>query len=247
VPGLRSLRNRLALIFALIIAGAIGTIYLSVTPRLEASLTSQRLNSLTADSKRYLKGISKVLPVNDPALETVDTRAPKAEQKAQERRNKIARRQIKANRDARARATRRAADQSGAEVITYTVAAQGPYAVADSKVGGGVSTRDVGDLAVRAIHTKREVTHTGPTGGGRQAIVAQPTFDADGEVSGAAVFATSLADVQDNVELIRRQVLLSGGIALVIAVLAGYLVARALAARVKRLERAARKVAAGDF
>ena len=32
-----------------------------------------------------------------------------------------------------------------------------------------------------------------------------------------------------------------------IAILAGYLVARALAARVKRLERAARKVASGDF
>ena len=53
--------------------------------------------------------------------------------------------------------------------------------------------------------------------------------------------------MQDNVAFIRRQVLLSGGIALVIAVLAGYLVARALAARVQRLERAARKVAAGDF
>ena len=61
------------------------------------------------------------------------------------------------------------------------------------------------------------------------------------------MFADSLADVQDNVALIRRQVLISGGIALVIAVLAGYLVARALRARVKRLERAARKVAAGDF
>ena len=53
--------------------------------------------------------------------------------------------------------------------------------------------------------------------------------------------------MQDNVALIRRQVLISGGIALVIAILAGYLVARALAARVKRLERAARKVASGDF
>ena len=46
MPGLRSLRNRLALIFALIIVGAIGTIYLSVTPRLEASLTSQRLDDV---------------------------------------------------------------------------------------------------------------------------------------------------------------------------------------------------------
>ena len=59
--------------------------------------------------------------------------------------------------------------------------------------------------------------------------------------------ATRSPTSQDNVELIRRQVLLAGGIALVIAILAGYLVARALAARVKRLERAARKVAAGDF
>ena len=67
MPGLRSLRNRLALIFALIIAGAIGTIYLSVTPRLEASLTSQRLNGLIADSKRYLPTLEAVLPAgNDP-------------------------------------------------------------------------------------------------------------------------------------------------------------------------------------
>ena len=111
----------------------------------------------------------------------------------------------------------------------------------------GVKTEDVRDLAGRAIRTRREVSQTGPTSAGRQAMVAQPTFDADGKITGAAVFATSLSDVQDNVALIRRQVLLSGGIALVIAVLAGYLVARALAARVKRLERAARKVAAGDF
>ena len=53
MPGLRSLRNRLALIFALIIAGAIGTIYLSVTPRLEASLTSQRLSQVNASSLQY--------------------------------------------------------------------------------------------------------------------------------------------------------------------------------------------------
>ena len=52
MPGLRSLRNRLALIFALIIVGAIGTIYLSVTPRLEASLTSQRLDDVVTASRQ---------------------------------------------------------------------------------------------------------------------------------------------------------------------------------------------------
>ena len=53
MPGLRSLRNRLAVIFALIIIGAIGTIYLSVTPRLEASLTSQRLDQVRASATQY--------------------------------------------------------------------------------------------------------------------------------------------------------------------------------------------------
>src|ERR671929_138413 len=33
--GLRSLRNRLAVVFGLIVLGAIGTIYLTVTPRLD--------------------------------------------------------------------------------------------------------------------------------------------------------------------------------------------------------------------
>ena len=79
------------------------------------------------------------------------------------------------------------------------------------------------------------------------ALAALPITDENVEGNYVAVFADSLADVQDNVELIRRQVLISGGIALVIAILAGYLVARALAARVNRLERAARKVASGDF
>ncbi len=248
MPGLRSLRNRLAVIFALIILGAIGTIYLSVTPRLEASLTAQRLNGLVADSKRYLTGITRVQQVVDPPPVQADATAGKSQQKALARRIKAREDQIKRNRAARSHAAQRAADLSGAEVLIYALAPLGPFAIADSKPGGGVNPNDVAALAAKAIRTRREVTQTGPTSAGRQAIVVQPTFDPDThKVNGAAVFADSLSDVQDNVALIRRQVLISGGIALAIAVLAGYLVARALAARVKRLERAARKVAAGDF
>ena len=62
-----------------------------------------------------------------------------------------------------------------------------------------------------------------------------------------AVFTDSLDDVQASVELIRRRILVAGAIALVLAALGGYVVARALTDRIKRLERAARKVAAGDF
>src|SRR3954464_14108408 len=249
MPGLRSLRNRLALIFALIIAGAIGTIYLSVTPRLEASLTSQRLNGLIADSKRYLPRIERVLPPDTgPSISATDSARTKKQRAAQ----------IKHAKEKRDASVVRTADAAGSEILVYAAADAGPFLVTDSKPTGGVKTEDVRDLAGRAIRSRRQVTQTGPTsarrqatrGGapraGRRALGPQPTFDEEG-VTGAAVFATSLADVQDNVALIRRQVLLSGGIALVIAVLAGYLVARALAARVKRLERAARKVAAGDF
>ena len=66
-------------------------------------------------------------------------------------------------------------------------------------------------------------------------------------VSRVVVYSSSLSDVQGTVELIRRRVLIAGGIALVIGVLGGFLVARALARKVKRLEQAAERVAAGDF
>ena len=56
-----------------------------------------------------------------------------------------------------------------------------------------------------------------------------------------------MADVERNVAIVRAQILVAGAIALALAVLAGWLIARALAQRVKRLEKAAEQVAAGDF
>ena len=53
--------------------------------------------------------------------------------------------------------------------------------------------------------------------------------------------------MQANVSLVRRRILVAGAVAFGIAVLLGYLVARALSLRVNRIERAARKVASGDF
>ena len=45
----------------------------------------------------------------------------------------------------------------------------------------------------------------------------------------------------------RHEILVAGGIAVLLALVGGYFVARALGQRVKRLELAAEKVAAGDF
>ena len=58
-----------------------------------------------------------------------------------------------------------------------------------------------------------------------------------GEPRWVAVFSTDLGDVDDNVALIRRQILIAGLIALLAALGAGWLVAGAHARRLRRLER----------
>ncbi len=141
---------------------------------------------------------------------------------------------------------RAAAARAGAEILLVKRWYDTPSLddVVDSNPDGGVAFRgDVERLARRALATGRPVTRVS----GTRAFTARPIRDARDRVAYVAVFADTLTGVEENVALIRRQILVSAGIALVIAVLAGFLVARALAARVMRLESAARKVAAGDF
>jgi two-component system, OmpR family, sensor kinase len=56
-----------------------------------------------------------------------------------------------------------------------------------------------------------------------------------------------VSDIVRDVALVRHEILVAGGIALLLALILGYLFARALAQRVKRLELAAKQVAAGEF
>src|ERR687895_719213 len=219
--GLRSLRNRLAVVFGLIVLGAIGTIYLTVTPRLEERLQDQKLDRLTEDAQRNVEGrfgfAARFDRGSDPPL---------AENSVNP-----------------------AATAASAEVLILENLVGTPPAVAlkmDSAPDGGIVEADVTSLSLDAVEARRPVSATEATSAGRQALVAYPLI-ADEKVKGVAVFADSLDEVEGNVALIRRQILLSGGIALVIALMAGYLVARALSQRVGRLEQAARKVAAGDF
>ena len=61
------------------------------------------------------------------------------------------------------------------------------------------------------------------------------------QVGWVVVYSAPLADVMRTVSTVRHEILVAGGIALLLALVAGYLVARALAQRVKRLELAARR------
>lgn len=62
-----------------------------------------------------------------------------------------------------------------------------------------------------------------------------------------AVLTTPLEEVDANVELIRRQILIAGTIALLAALVAAWVAAGAHARRLRRLEQAAEQVAGGNF
>jgi signal transduction histidine kinase len=221
VFGLRSLRNRLAVVFGLIVLGAIGTIYLTVTPRLEERLRNQKVERLLADARSRVEGqggfaVQYGLVPGKKKLRPRDVSA--------------------------------AGVSASAEVLILDRLKHPDGLVdhMDTTPDGGLDGDDVRPLAIEAMRTKRPVSSTKTIRGGSYAIVAYPLIQAR-KVEGVAVFGDGLDEVEGNVALIRRQILLSGGIALVIALAAGYLVARALSQRVGRLESAARKVAAGDF
>ena len=212
---LRSLRNRLTLIFALIVAGAIGIVYFYVTPRLEDQLVQQKLTRLAASAKRESDLITE--KITSPRQKDIEA------------------------------STLEAATRANSEVTTLGVSKSMDQVipVADSNPGG-VSPADVTGLAARAVVARKPLTAVQQTAVGRQALAAQLLIK-DKRTRGVAVFADELSDVNANVELIRHRILTAGAVALVLAALGGYLVARALTARIKRLERAARKVASGDF
>jgi signal transduction histidine kinase len=220
VLGLRSLRNRLAVVFGLIVLGAIGTIYLTVTPRLQDRLRNQKVERLLQDAKSNVEGITGF----------ANTYIPGSKQP-------LRRRQVN-----------QAAAGASAEVLVLNNLGN-PLSLAgkiDSVPDGGLEFEEVTPIALEAARTQRPVASTDAIPNGRYAVVAYPLMQRK-DVVGVAVFASTLDEVEGNVSLIRRQILLSGGIALVIALGAGYLVARALSQRVGRLEHAARKVASGDF
>jgi signal transduction histidine kinase len=220
VIGLRSLRNRLAVVFGLIVLGAIGTIYLTVTPRLQDRLRNQKVERLLQDARSNVEGTTGF-----------------ANTYLRHEKQPLRRRQVN-----------QAAAGASAEVLILNNLGDPLSLVGkmDSVPDGGLEFEEVTPIALEAARARRPVSSTEAIANGRYAVVAYPLIS-DKDVVGVAVFASTLDEVEGNVSLIRRQILLSGGIALVIALGAGYLVARALSQRVGRLEHAARKVASGDF
>jgi two-component system OmpR family sensor kinase len=219
-----SIKYRLALMFFAITAGAILVIYFYVVPQLESNLTSQKLNSLERDARAYSPPLQKAIG-GEVSARRLD------------------------------RLTRGIAEQSDAGVTLFGIPRSElqespgnpspPYVISDSREA--TKGRDPSATTILAAADQGKVqTSTTSQDGGSLAQVAKPLFYRS-EPAWVVVFSEPLKDVSDNVALIQRQILIAGGLALVVALFCGYYASNALARRVKRLERAAGEVAAGNF
>jgi signal transduction histidine kinase len=221
---MRSLANRLALIFFLITLGAMAIVYVGVVPNLRSSLVSDRSDRLDRAARR----------TTPPIAAAIDSNAPVAE---------VDRLVRQAADETNARVTLLGINRG-------SFGAQ-PFVKSDSNANADI--RDLEFPAVAAaVQSGRSTRATESGRDGRIVEVALPLFFRDPEtgrrlLGSVAVYSTPLEDVQANVELVRNRILIAGLLALAAAVIAGYLVAAGLGRRVARLESVARRVSTGDF
>ncbi|HEX9142300.1 MAG TPA: HAMP domain-containing protein, partial [Gaiellaceae bacterium] len=97
-------------------------------------------------------------------------------------------------------------------------------------------------LAQRAFSQARAVRGTTTEHGIRYAEVAYPVFGGP-----VVLLRAPLHDSLRSINLVRRRLVVAGLIALAASLLVGYLLASLFARRIRRLERAADRIASGDF
>lgn len=103
-------------------------------------------------------------------------------------------------------------------------------------------------IALHAMETGRQASGVVNFGGGLNAETAMPLTDIiTGERVGVVVYSSSLGGVTTTVRQVVRRQVFSGIIALSIALIAGLLASSWMARRLRRLEKAARAVADGNF
>jgi two-component system, OmpR family, sensor kinase len=216
---MNSLRNRLAFVFFGITFLAIAVLYLYVAPGLRSRLLDDQLSSLAVAARRSSSTIEQTIgsSVAGPGVQSI---------------------------------VEKAGLTSGDRVTLMSVSvADGqpqlsPFA--DSNLAH-ITTEDLRfGPAQQAAATGKLVTGTETPATGTVAEAALPLFH-DGQLARVVVYSAPVSDVVRASAIVRHEILVAGGLALLLALIGGYLVARALAQRVKRLERAVEQVARGDF
>jgi signal transduction histidine kinase len=215
---LRSLKNKLALVFCGITLLAMTGVWFYIVPQLESSLRAQRLDDL-----------------NRVALATYDSLQRYS--KRREYRPKTG--------DALVRSV---ADTADAHVTLFSMPRSRthprlPTVLSDSAAAKDVQqTTNLSDVAAK---TNRRQLGFGTLQGKSVAQVAIP-IGTKHRVEWIVLYSRTLDGVTETVDLIRRRLAAAGLVAGLIAIVAAYLVAGFVGRRVRRLERASRRLAAGQ-
>ena len=214
----RSLRTQLTILSLSVTLVALLAVLFYVTPQLESSLRDQKLHALTETARAFTRQIAVVLRSNGDDNEIDDIVSSVSDRTS-------------------ARVTLLLVND-GTEGLQLAI-------FSDSYTDNRITDLDI-DIADVAARTGRVSGGVGSARAGEVAQVAVPIRD-EGTVSRVALFSAPMADVQGNVDLIRREILIAGALGLLLALIGGFLVSRSMARRVRVLERGAMQVAGGDF
>jgi len=221
---LRSLRNKVAILFFLITATAFAAIYFIVVPQLEQNLQDGRVANLEAEAKAA-----------KPVLEALVL----GEVKTKELERTV--RAVADSTDARV------------TFLDWDDSPTGPqYKLLNLKFFASFDSAEEKkyprnpSLTREALRTRRQQRGFQFYKGREIGQVVQPLL-LEGEPVNAVIYTLDLEDVAATVDFVRNRVLIAFGAALAIALLGGWLVAGRLARRVRRVERGAAEVARGRF
>jgi len=131
-----------------------------------------------------------------------------------------------------------------ARVIYYMALDYNPPRLSVYADSSPVTSADVEDdgLALRAFADDRPVSGTVTSGGKRYAEAAYPLLGGP-----VVLLRAPLRDSLRSISLVRSRLVVAGLIALAASLAVGYLAASFFARRIRRLERAADRIASGDF
>ena len=136
------------------------------------------------------------------------------------------------------------AASSNARVVYFTVLSFHPPKLNVFADSSPVTSADVEDdpLAIRAFAEDRPFSGRVNVGDDRFAEAAYPLFGGP-----VVLLRAPLHDSLQSIHLVRRRLVIASLIALAASLLVGYLAASVFARRIRRLERAADRIAGGDF
>jgi len=216
MSALRSVGARLSLALLLVVAAALGIVYVALVPLVERNLVDAKVDQLVQSAEIFAPRV----PENDEQWQIfVENVAPSV----------------------------------NARVLIVDVLPEADAAVilpiADSQEVVGATGLVEDPLAVRAVQAGQSDAPREAVGGqsheGDDAYAEAAIAFGDG--TSVLVLRAPLADTLENVELVRRRLLLAGLFALVFSLAVGYGAAYLFARRLRRLERAADRISSGRF